>query len=72
MKIPERHILEEAFRGNYPDAIVQAIRTPALQEGRLLAARALSEAWLRQHNGLDRHGVALFIRQQMTRQAGNE
>ena len=69
--IPERSILARCFsEANWPDAVVQAIELVGVQKGRHLAARTLSEAWIREH-GSDVHGVALWIRQQILKQGGN-
>lgn len=70
MPIPPRSVLEECFRSGYPDRVVEAIEMVGIQRGRHLLAKSLSEAWVRE-NGTDKHGVALWIRQQMMRQAGN-
>lgn len=72
MTIPPRHILEEAFRSNFPDAVVEAIRRAALQEGRMLAAKVLSDSWITQNGGLDKFGCALWMRKEMMKQMGNE
>jgi len=70
--IPERSILSRCFsEANWPDAVVQAIELVGVQKGRHLLARTLSDAWLREHNGQDVHGVALWIRQQVIKQKGN-
>jgi hypothetical protein len=73
MKIPERSILACCFsEPNWPDAVTQAIEIVGVQKGRALAAKALSDLWLTEHRGVDSHGVALWIRQQMIKQAGNQ
>jgi hypothetical protein len=73
MTIPERAILERCFTApNWPDAVVTAIELVGIQKGRHLAAKTLSSAWLTEHRGVDAHGVALWIRQQMIKQSGNE
>lgn len=71
MTIPPRSVLEEVFRKGYPEAVVTAIEQVGISRGRLLAARALSEAWITQNRG-DKNGVALWIRKEMMKQMGNE
>ena len=73
MKIPERSILARCFsEQNWPDAVTQAIEIVGVQRGRAMAAKTLSDAWLTQHRGVDVHGVALWIRKEMLKQAGNQ
>ena len=73
MTIPERSILARCFtEANWPDAVATAIELVGIQKGRHMAAKTLSDAWLVEHRGVDMHGLALWIRQQMIKQAGNQ